>query len=537
MFGKALCSAAVVLLCCACSAGDQPSTSTGHVAGDTSAVNSCASARAAAASAPQQWNGWGIDPENSRFQSSPGLRAEQLATLHLHWAFAFPGGSVFGQPAIVGGRLYVGSDNRRVYALDAASGCAYWTFLAQAGVRTAISVGRIGPSGPVAVYFGDVSGNVYAVDADTGALIWTRRADPHPLTRITGAPLLAENRLYVPLSSSEESAGANPRYECCTFRGGVVAYDAGTGAELWRTYTIPSAPVATRRNASGTQLWGPAGAAIWSAPTIDRRRGLLYVATGNGYTEPAAETSDAVLALDLRTGALRWSRQFTPNDAYILKCGPDASTRENCPASEGPDFDFGNSPILRALPNGRSIITLGQKSGVAWGLDPDREGEVVWERRLGRGGPLGGVQWGSAADHDAAYFGITDAQHGPAVAGGVHALRLSDGEPLWRWRPANACAAPSRDCVETHSAALTVMPGAVFAGTTTGVLRAHSTTDGHVLWEFNTARRFETVNGIRAAGGALDGPGPVVAEGRVFVASGYRPSGGGGNVLLAFGPR
>jgi polyvinyl alcohol dehydrogenase (cytochrome) len=495
------------------------------------------------------WSGWGVDAGNSRYQPSPGLTAAQIPTLELQWAFAFPNGSsAFGQPAVANGRVFVGSDNGYVYALNARTGCVYWSFQAAAGVRTAISIGSLSaseanrsgsPSARYAAYFGDLKGNVYAVDTDSGRVVWTKRADAHPMTRITGAPTLADGRLYVPLSSLEEGAGANPKYECCTFRGGVVAYDARSGEEIWKTYTIPVTPKRIKTNASGTQLWGPAGGAIWAAPTVDARRGLLYVATGNGYNDPAAETSDAVVAYDLKTGRLRWSRQVTPNDAYVVGCGANAASRENCPDDEGPDFDFGNSPILRSLPNGRSMITLGQKSGVAWGLDPDRDGTVMWQKRVGQGSALGGIEWGSAADEQNGYYPVADAQHGAAVAGGIHALRLATGEEVWSWRPKNACEPSQRNCVEAHSAAISVMPGAVFAGTTTGMLRAHSTADGHVLWEFNTAREFDTINGVPGHGGSINGPGPVIAGGMVFTNSGYSylGTGLGGNVLLAFGPR
>lgn len=505
--------------------------------------NPCSATPVAASASTSRWSGWGVDPGNSRFQPAGGLAIDAVPNLQLKWAFAFPNGSsAFGQPAVAGGRLYVGSDNGFVYALNAASGCVYWSFQAQAGVRTAISIGSAstGAGGAqTVVYFGDLRGNVYAVNAETGAQVWTRRADPHPLTRISGAPTLADGRLYVPLSSLEEGAGANPNYECCTFRGGVVAYDARNGNEVWRTYTIAVTPKRIRKNASGTQLWGPAGSAIWSSPTVDAKRGLLYVATGNGYNDPAAETSDAVVAYDLKSGRLRWSKQVTPNDAYVVGCGANAAVRENCPDDEGPDFDFGNSPILKTLPNGRGVITLGQKSGVAWGLDPDREGSVLWQKRLGQGSALGGMEWGSAADEQVGYFPIADTPHGPAVAGGLYALRLSNGEQLWSWRPKNDCQANARNCVEGHSAAISVIPGAVFAGTTTGMLRAHSTVDGHVLWEFNTAREFETVNGVPGKGGSLNGPGPVIADGMVFTNSGYAylGMGLGGNVLLAFAPR
>lgn len=516
------------------------------VAGDVTAMKGrCDAPPAGDLVSGSRWSGWGADAANSRYQPDPRLPVDRVPNLSLVWAFAFPNGaSAFGQPAVASGRLFVGSDNGYVYALSSRSGCAYWSFRAQAGVRTAISIGALTPrsgatASGTAVYFGDLKGHVYALNADTGEVIWTHRADPHPLARITGAPTLAAGRLYVPLSSLEEGAGANPHYECCTFRGGVVAYDATTGAEVWRTYTIPVPPKRIKRNASGTQLWGPAGGAIWAAPTVDATRGLLYVATGNGYNDPAAETSDAVVAFDLKTGRLRWSKQVTPNDSYIVGCGANAATRENCPDDEGPDHDFGNSPILRTLPNGKQIITLGQKSGVAWGLDPDKDGAIVWQKRLGKGSALGGMEWGSAADEQNGYFPVADAQYGPAVAGGLHAVRLSSGADVWSWRPKNDCQPVQRNCVEAHSAAISVIPGAVFAGTTTGILRAHSTVDGRVLWEFNTAREFETVNGVTGKGGSLNGPGPVIADGMVFTNSGYAylGTGLGGNVLLAFAPR
>jgi len=486
------------------------------------------------------WSGWGADPGNSRFQpaASAGLSAQQVPNLKLKWAFAFPNGaSAFGQPAVAGGRVFVGSDNGYAYALDAASGCAFWSFQAQAGIRTAVSIGRLTSPGNAryAVYFGDLKGNVYAVDAESGVLVWTKRADAHPMARITGAPTLDGGRLYVPLSSLEEGSGANPNYECCTFRGGVVAYDATTGAELWRTYTVPDTPKKLKKNSIGTQLWGPAGAAIWSSPTIDTRRGLVYVATGNAYNDPAAESSDAVVALDLKTGKLRWAKQVTPRDTYVVGCGANAPSRDNCPDDMGPDFDFGNSPILRRLPNGRSIITLGQKSGVAWGLDPDKEGAVVWQHRVGKGSALGGIEWGSAADDQFGYFPVADLQFGPTEAGGLYALRLATGEEAWHWRP--NCQATDRACAQANSAAISVIPGVVFSGATNGMLRAYAAADGRVIWETNTAQEFQTVNGVPGKGGSINGPGPVIAGGMLFTNSGYAYIGFGqpGNVLLAYG--
>jgi polyvinyl alcohol dehydrogenase (cytochrome) len=494
--------------------------------------NHCAAKPMSDPSKGPSWNGWSAEAGNTRFQnaSGAGLTAAQVPNLKLKWAFGFPNGaSAFGQPAVAGGRVFIGSDNGFVYAIDAASGCGYWSFQTDGSVRTAISIGSIGTAAlpRYAAYFGDLKGYVYAVDADSGALVWKKRADTHPMTRITGAPTLDNGRLYVPLSSLEEGSGGNPRYECCTFRGGVVAYNATTGDEIWRTYTIPSPPKALKKNSQGTQLYGPAGAAVWSSPTVDTRRGLIYVATGNAYNDPFAESSDAVMAFDLRTGRLRWSKQVLAKDTYVIGCGANAPTRDNC-------------PILRQLPSGGTVITIGQKSGAAWGLDPDKEGAVLWTHKVGQGSALGGMEWGSAADEQYGYFPIADAQFGPAAAGGLHALRLTTGEEVWRWKPAAAeCPDPARPCVQANSAAISVIPGVVFAGATNGMMRAHATADGKVLWQVNTAQDYNTVNGVSAKGGSINGPGPVIAGGMVLTNSGYSYLGTGlpGNVLLAFTPQ
>lgn len=502
------------------------------LAGQASAMpNRCAPKPLGDPMAGPSWNGWGADAGNSRYQPDPGLSAEQVPKLTLKWAFGFPNGtSAYGQPTIAGGRVYVGSDNGFVYALDGATGCVYWSFQSSGGVRTAISIGKTGAK--YAVYFGDVKANVYAVDAETGAQLWKRSAESHPLARVTGAPALHNGRLYVPVASFEEGSGPNPRYECCTFRGSVVAYDASTGEQVWKTYTIPERPRPTTKNSIGTQLWGPAGAAVWSAPTIDAKRNAVYVATGDAYTAPAAETSDAVVAFDLRSGIPLWTHQFTPNDAFLVGCAPG---RDNCPGVVGPDFDFGNSPILRTLPSGKSVIVIGQKSGAAWAIDPNKDGALLWEHKVGAGSALGGIEWGSAADERHGYFATADGQLGPK-AGGLAAIDLATGAEVWRTAPpAGDCAGAA--CVQAQSAAISAIPGVVFSGATNGMMRAYATGDGKVIWEYNTARPFTTVNGVAAKGGSLNGPGPVVAGGMLFMNSGYAYLGFGtaGNVLLAFG--
>jgi polyvinyl alcohol dehydrogenase (cytochrome) len=497
------------------------------------------------------WNGWGVDAANHRMQPAAmaGLSAEQVARLKLKWAFGFPGGvRAFAQPTIAGGRVFVGSDTGKIYSLDAATGCTYWMFQAGSPVRTAISIGPLGARW--AAYFGDQGAQAYAVDAATGALLWKARVDDHPAAIITGAPALYDGRLYVPVSSYEEVTGAGTTYECCKFRGGVTVLDAATGKQIWKSYTISDAPRPVRKNKQGTQLWGPSGAAVWSSPTLDLKKRAVYVTTGDAYSDPPARTSDAFVAFDMDTGKMLWSRQMTAGDAFTVGCpsGP------NCPEANGPDFDFGSSPSLVDLPNGKRALVAGQKSGMVHAVDPDQQGEVLWQTRVGKGGSLGGVQWGSAADSQNVYVALSDFSSAMAwgpepganktifgayfkadskAGGGMFALNLATGERAW-YTPPPGCR-EKVGCSPAQSAAVTVIPGAVFSGALDGHLRAYSTADGRIFWDVDTAIEYTTVNGVKAAGGSIDGPGPVVVGGMLYVNSGYGFLGGmPGNVLLAF---
>jgi polyvinyl alcohol dehydrogenase (cytochrome) len=479
-----------------------------------------------------QWNGWGRSLENTHAQlaDQAGLTAEQVPRLHLKWAFGFPDAtSAWAQPTIAGGRLYIGSQNGTVYSLDAASGCVLWTFVAQGGVRSSISIGR---SRNISIaYFSDQKGFAYAVDASTGKQIWVRKVDDHPLVRLTGSPSLYDDRLYVPTSSYEEG-GKPPGYACCTFRGAIVALDARSGEIIWKSYTIAEEPRLLRTYADGTELRGPSGGAIWSAPTIDVKRGALYVGVGNTYSGAAQPTTDAVLAFDLKTGALRWSRQMAPSTPDVFGCTPGDV---NCGERAGPDFDFGASPVLATLGSGRQLIVAGQKSGVVYALDPDRKGEQVWRYRAGGGSGLGGIQWGIAADSERVYVPVAEI-YNPAP-GGLHAVDLATGARAWYSPPETpVCGKPSRACSGAQFSAVSTIPGIVFSPSNDGAVRAHSTVDGRVVWTFDTNKEFPTINGLRARGGSMNGPAPIIAGGLVYVSSGYgvfglRP----GNVLLAFG--
>ena len=490
------------------------------------------------------YNGWGANAENWRYQPSPGIAVADLSRLEVKWAFGFPGAvAAFGQPTVAGGRVFVGSQNGHVYSIDAKSGCWYWDFTASTGVRTAITVARIG-NADVAL-FGDRRGNVYSVDAATGKLNWRVTPDDGPRTGITGAPALFEGRLFVPISGGDDSSATDPKFECCKGRGAIVALDAATGKTSWITYTIPDAkPLA--KNAIGTQLWGPSGVSIWATPTIDARRRMLYVGTGDNHSAPATDTSDAVMAIELDTGKIAWTRQLLKGDMGNAACL--SADKSNCPEPHGPDYDLGTSPNLVTLSNGKRLLTIGQKSGMIWALDPDDGGRIVWSTRVGAGGVLGGVQWGTATDGKAVYAAVSDIAFvslvlgqplapDPNKGGGLHALRVDTGATLWSAPPAKSCAG-RKNCSPAQSAAVTATPDFVLSGSVDGHLRAYATADGAVAWDYDTARTFTTVNGIVANGGSLDAAGPTIAGGMIFVGSGYGLYGGqAGNVLIAFAPR
>jgi polyvinyl alcohol dehydrogenase (cytochrome) len=491
---------------------------------------------------PSSWKGWGADPANTRFQDATeaGITAADVAKLKLKWAFGLgEGTAVRAQVAVAREHVFVANLTGQLFSLDARTGCIQWTFEVGSPLRSGVVFGAADRSGKqTAVYFGDVKANAYAVDASTGQLLWKVHVADHAAAMITGAPQLHKGVLYVPVSSYEEVLAGSPAYECCTFRGSVVALDAATGKTLWTTYTIPDSSQPTGKSKTGVQMRGPSGAGVWSTPTFDEKRNVLYVSTGDNYSSPPTATSDAILALDAGSGKLLWSKQVTSDDVYNV--GPNANGR---------DFDFGQPPILATLPNGRRVLVIGQKSGLAHALDPDRQGEILWQTRLGQGGALGGIEWGSAADRENMYVAVSDValssvpdqsvpgghrqELDPNHGGGLFALRLASGERVWSAKPASC--GQRKHCSPAQSAAVTAIAGVVFSGSVDGHLRAYSAATGEVLWDEDTVREYETVNGQKANGGSLDVAGPVISQGILYVNSGYGQWGGmPGNVLLAF---
>ena len=537
--------------------------------------NTCAAHPPVANLSAPSWNGWSPDmTKNNRYQTAKaagglgpkesgatedlrrhGLSPASVARLELKWAFGLPyTSSAYGQPTVVDGRVFVGSDSGYLYSLDAATGCVHWSFQAQAGLRSTPMIGAVKRgANQFAAFFGDIRGNAYAVDASTGKLLWKTRVDPHPLARITASVTVHEGRVYVPVASLEEPESASVNYQCCTIRGLVAVLDAATGKEIWKTYTIPEEP-SERKSDAGIKFLGPSGAGIWGPVTIDPRRQAVYVSTGNAFSAPDLGRSNAVMAMDINTGKVLWVTQAMHGDVWHTGCpqgpsssghpprsahrrpgppppargGPARGQPENyyCPdEKENPDWDFSAGTILVDQPNGRSMVLAGQKSGAVWALDPDNKGKVIWYSDISRGQIL----FGGAADDEQGYF----AMRGPY--GGLVAIRLRDG--LERWY----ADIPPQESMAQHpgiSAAVSAIPGSVFIGGLDGMVRAFSSFDGRPVWQFNTAKDFETVNGVKARGGSIGSAGVTIANGMVYVTSGYTgfQNGRPGNVLLAFAP-
>jgi polyvinyl alcohol dehydrogenase (cytochrome) len=514
--------------------------------------NQCASHPPVADLNASLWNGWS-DLSNTRFASvaNAGLTAGKVSRLKLKWAFGFPGATAMYGETVVDGRVFVSSNAGYVYALDAASGCVQWSYRSPAVVRSGITIGPLKPgSSRLAAFFGDIRGFAYALDASTGQLIWRSPADNHPLARVVGNPRLYEGRLYVPLASLEEDESRSPQHICCTFRGAITAFDSETGKQIWKSYTIPQEPKVIKRNSIGVDYMGPSGSGVWTAPIIDPKRRALYFGTGNSFSEPAL-TSDSIMAMDMDTGKILWWQQATKNDVWHGGCVQSVPGRtppnygggggrgrgnqppypsDNCVEKTGPDWDYSASPNLATMPDGRTFIIASPKQAVVRALDPDQKGATIWEQDIARGigGGAGETVFGGAIDGKSAYFGLQ-------LGNGLVALDLATGVEKW-FRPLQTPEAMSQH--KGIVAAVALIPGVLFAAGMDGILRAVSPSDGSPIWEFNTAQEFETVNKVHARGGSIGAAGPAIANGMVFVGSGYVgfQNGVPGNVLLAFAP-
>lgn len=481
-------------------------------------------------------SGWGGDLEGTGFEKESQINAQNVGSLKVKWTFAFPDGTqIRSKPAVVGDWLIVGSQFGDVYALNKKTGKIGWHFEGSIAIRGAISVAK-SSNGELRVYFADYATNVYTLSAATGKLIWKSRSGIHPQSANTGSVVVYQNTVFVPLTSFEVLSAKDPNFDCCSSSGELVALNATTGEIKWRHRVITEEAKESGKKKNGKSFFGPAGAIVWCSPTIDTKRGFVYIGTGENYTDPPTNTSDAIQAIDIKTGKLVWNFQATTHDTWNLACPGEP----NCPDKVGPDLDFGSAPLLvKAGYNGKDIIVAGQKSGVVHALDPS-SGKVIWQTRIGKGGMLGGIHWGMATDGKNVYaanadniIAIDTRDSTRKASPGLYAININNGEIIWK--AATPECPKDKNCIQANSAAPLALPDLVFAGTLEGYIRAYDSKNGNVLWEFDTVKDYETTNGIAGRGGSLDGPSPVVSGNMLFVNSGYGNFGElAGNVLIAF---
>jgi len=490
-------------------------------------------------SAAANWNGWGNGARNSRHQGSSGtaINAANVADLELAWVFGFEDASnARAQPSVVSGVMFMGSNSGTVYAMDLVSGCAYWTFLATTEVRGALSVVHSEALDKVLVVGADASNRVFVLDAATGSRVWHADVDPSPFARSTGSPIVSGDLIFVPVSSAEVVVAANPAHECCSFRGNVAAFDLNTGEKRWHTYIMEEAKE-VGLNSAGKRVFAPSGAPIWDAPTVDEKRRRIYVGTGQNYSRPSSNSSDSVIAFNMDTGAIDWIMQTTGNDAFTMACTA-AVGHPNCP-DPGPDLDIGASVLNVSLSSGKDILIAGTKGGVVFAMDPDDEGKVLWQTRVGRGGALGGIHWGMSFAGDIVYVPVSDRATGleqdEGRQPGLHAIDMKTGKSVWYAEALQRCEAGARACLDVYSAPPSSTADLVFVGALNGHLFAHDQATGAVLWEYDTVQDFSTVNAVPAKGGAIDSAGPVFSGDYMIVNSGYATFGQiPGNALLVF---
>ena len=488
----------------------------------------------------------GADGNNPRHLNSEqaGLSTADFPNLELAWSIAFPDtSSMRAAPVIVGSTVfYSATDAGRVVALDTETGCAKWVY--EAGTRLRSSMAYDSQDGAATLVFGDQRGMVYSLNAATGEANWVASGQATDnQAMITGTPVIVDDKIIVPLSGSGVIAGGNPKYECCDNHGAVTALSLASGEKLWEYHTMPSAEYNGMVSSTGVKQRGPSGAPIWTTPTIDAKRGQVIVTTGENTSHPTTGTSDAIIALDLETGAENWVFQALENDMWNFSCSAKGPNCIILADTNSVDFDFGGPAIL-VESDGKELLVAGQKSGDLWALDP-ATGTVVWNQRVGEGTALGGNHWGIATDFERAFMTINDPaniiENGFA---GLYSFFLGSGEPSWSYKVSPECNEQRSDRLrrcETlfgFSATPLSVDGAVITAGLDGRLFVFDSQTGEQLFKYDTVKDYDTVNGVEGYGGSIDSHSIAAGAGMVFVGSGYGSFGQvSGNVLLAFKPK
>ena len=500
--------------------------------------------------------GFGVDTDNSRRMTAAqaGLTGKQVANLEVAWTFAMPKtNGIRGQGVVVGSTLfYPAGQLGYVVALDTKTGCVKWATPTPSGPRNSLAYGRLGKDGPMGLVGGGGDGNLVALDARTGKLVW--KADPRhdKSVPLSGSAIFAGDRLIVPISAIDVANAMRPTFECCKGHGAVAAVDPASGKVLWTWHTMEQAKPLGRKSSQGIDLYGPSGAPIWSSPSVDLKRGVVYTATGENTSPPATGTSDSLVALDLATGKQKWVFQALANDVWNMSCPqgpppPGATLKPNCffggEGSVMRDHDFGGGPLIWRG-GGRELILGGQKSGDVWAVDA-ASGKQVWHHQFGKGTALGGIHWGIATDGVRVFAPIADpGVPAPLGAAGLYAIDIASGKVAWSWKASADCEngrkARVSSCAERFgiSAPPLVVDGTVIAGGLDGRVYVFDAVSGKLLSTHDTAVAYSGVNKIAGHGGSIDAAGPFAGDGMVFVGSGYGSFGQmGGNVLVALRPK
>ena len=441
-------------------------------------------------------NGWGINNQNHRFiaESDAGITRDNLERLQVKWVFAMPDTQApHTQPLITPDTVFIGDEPGMVYALDRDSGCEKWRFDAGSTARTALRLLSFLEGGETRylLTFGTADAEVFGLDPRTGQQQWRITADPHSKAMVSGSAIDHNGVIYQPVSSWEAAWAVNPFYACCHFRSSILALDPASGDILWRSYTIADEPKLTNERFFLPDQYGPSGAPVWSQPALDAKRNRLYVGTGENYSSPATDTSDAIIAFDLSTGEMLWHQQFLAADAWNVAC--ESPLDYNCPSERGFDLDFGAPPILVTVA-GRDVILAGQKSGAVFALDPEDNGELLWQSKPGTGGKLGGVHFSMGVDESRGVLYVPISDRPVTLLGenpegtpnpSLHAFDILSGKTLWSTPAPNGCVDAAGesidDCHPGLSAAVTVTENLVFAPSLDGHIRVFDAHSGAYL--------------------------------------------------------
>ena len=481
-----------------------------------------------------QWRIAGQNLSNTWSQPAEhSISPSNVKGLKPKWVFT-TGGDVSATPTVDGDAVYFPDWGGNLFAVKKDNGHLIWSHKISEYDGVAGAISRVSPAvDKDQLIIGDIlssnqvhnGANVISVDRETGALRWITQVDSHPAAIITGSPVVFDGVVYIGISSSEETLATNPAYPCCSFRGSIVALDARNGAMLWKTFDMPD---------NGGQTDQYSGGAVWQPPAIDPKRGTLFIGTGNNYTVPADVVAcqnatptanctapndffDAALALDFRTGRIKWAKKLQGFDTWTVACLTSSGPNPNCPVPNSPDFDLGGSgPNLVG-----NIVGFGQKSGIFWALNPDN-GSIVWSTPVGPGASLGGIEWGTATDGKRIYVEIANSDLLPYTLvpsgqqitwGAWSALDVATGKILWQ------TADPTPGTIDRGS--VSVANGVMYVGSNSGQMYALNTETGNILWSF------------ASGGSVIDGP--SIVDGTLYWGSGYKEiEGTGNNKVFAF---